>query len=216
MEKQVKRREFTFERKPARIRLARILEMLSAEALTEPEIAERLYLSQTGLWPYMKHLRETQQVYVAGWTRDAVAGQRTFPRAKYRTRTGNEKDRPKPKPLSDAQIAKRYRDRVKADPEKYERGYRRFKRNMATQQIRLRNLRRKQLIEAGFDPTAVQLGKVRVILTGNRRTPSPAEVERIIELREQGLIWKEVSARTGIPKSTCRTQYLRAKGELYD
>ena len=210
----MKRREFTFERKPAQVKLARILKMLSKEALTEPEIAERLFLSQTGLWPYMKHLRETQQVYVAGWTRDAVAGQRTFPRAKYRTRTGGEKDRPKPKPLSDAQIAKRYRDRVKADPEKYEQGYRKLKRNMATQQIRLKNLRRKQLIEAGFDPTAVQLGRVRVILTGERRTPSPNEVERIIELREQGLIWKEVSALTGIPKSTCRTHYLRAKGEL--
>lgn len=209
-----KRREFTFERKPAQLKLARILEMLSKEALTEPEIAERLFLSQTGLWPYMKHLRETQQVYVAGWTRDAVVGQRSFPRAKYRKRTGNEVDRPKPKPLTDAQIAKRYRTRVLADPDKYERGYKKLKRNMATQEIRLRNLRRKAIIDAGFDPTALAAGNVRVILTGNRRTPSPHEVERIIELRDQGMIWKEVSALTGIPKSTCRTHYKRATGEL--
>jgi len=203
------RRTYTFERGPARRNIERILELLDGQSLTEPEICQQLHMSPLNLKMYLNHLREQRMVHISSWTRRPVAGMRPFPRPLYRA--GSRRNAVKPKPKTDAEVARDYRKRVMANPDEYERGYRKIRAQRARQELRLRNQRMQQLAAAGFDPhTASLMG--RVMISEKRRTPTPAQVAEIIRLRDSGMYWKDVSAATGVPMSTARTHYLRVVG----
>lgn len=204
------RRTYTFERGPARRNIERILVLLGGKSLTEPEICQQLHMSPLNLKMYLNHLREQGKVHISSWTRRPVAGMRPFPRPLYRA--GSRRNAVKPKPKTDAEVARDYRKRVMANPEEYERGYRKIRAQRARQELRLRNQRMQELAAAGFDPHTLGLVNGRVVIGNTRRTPTPDQLAEIIRLRDSGMYWKDVSAATGVPMSTARTHYLRVVG----
>jgi len=100
----------SFTTETAALRIGRILEMLKREPMNVHEIAHELCISKRWAGAYLTHIKAKGLIRVCGWTRQIGE-----PTPRYEL--GSSPDVARPKPMTPAQIAKRYRKKVKADPE---------------------------------------------------------------------------------------------------
>lgn len=100
----------SFTTETAALRIGRILELLKREPMNVHEIAHELCISKRWAGAYLTHIKSKGLIRVCGWTRQIGE-----PTPRYEL--GSGADTARPKPMTPAQIAKRYRKKVKADPE---------------------------------------------------------------------------------------------------
>jgi predicted ArsR family transcriptional regulator len=105
--------ELTFTTAPARLRLARIKEVLQHECLTAAQLAAEVHISKRWVLPYITHLHDAGEIYIKDW---AVLGMGQ-PAAQYAL--GNLPDKPRPKPKTAKQRGRAYRKRIRADVERH-------------------------------------------------------------------------------------------------
>lgn len=111
--------EMTLERRPAQIKVKRLLDKLAQEPMTAPEIAQFLCLSLvTARTAYLPLLHARGQIHIKRWSRDAVAG--LGPRLRPVFTAGPGEDAPRP-PKSKSATHKRWYKKLKKDPVKYSR-----------------------------------------------------------------------------------------------
>lgn len=107
----------TLERTPSRIRVEKLLALLSEGELSRNEIAEKLCMSEASADRYLKFLRQAGKVYVKRWER-ATGPHGGMPTAFYIA--GDKEDGLRPKPLSKAeQSRKKYKRMKTEEPAKY-------------------------------------------------------------------------------------------------
>lgn len=201
----------TFETKRAQEILARILRMLSKKAMTRQEVVAALGMSYNGVLPYMQHLERTRQIYIEQWTREGSPGRQSYIRPRYRK--GNLPDAPKIGRYKNPNQWREFMKRVKADPEKYEGTITRLRRREVKRATDHRVRRMKALVESGYAvPGFGPLFPGRVMLGGERKTPSPYQISELVRLRDEGLLWREISEQVGVPQTTARNIYKRMKG----
>lgn len=204
-------RKRTFEQVPARLRIERILQLIATRSLTAAEIRHALYMSETAMREYIRHLRDTRQIYIAGWTRDAVCGLRPMLRPKYRA--GQRVDAPRP-PAKPAAISNReYRQRVMDNPERYARAYNTIRMNDARSANRRRGERIRRLAAAGYgDATTLGMMQGRILIGERVKSPTPQQIAEIIRLRDAGTTWRRIAESVGVSEITARKYYARIAG----
>lgn len=109
-------RPMTFTKRPALLRIERILAALAAKPMTTPELAEAIHLSSTWCAMYVKHLHSTKRIYISAWVYHVEGSDRMYPRAVYRP--GTHSDAFKPAPLTEAERGRRAWKLVRDDPER--------------------------------------------------------------------------------------------------
>lgn len=104
----------TFTSAQAKARIAKILRACG-NGLTRQKIEMILGLTRRTTLSYLVHLQATGQIYVCGWTREAIGY--FYPVPVYKT--GQGIDAPKPPPLDETAKQKRAWAKLKADPIRY-------------------------------------------------------------------------------------------------
>lgn len=100
----------SFTTETSALRMRRIIELLRNEPKNVHQIAHELCISKRWAGAYLTHMRSKGLIHICGW-------QRHIGEPTPRYELGSEPDKPRPKPMTPAQIAKRYRKKVKSDPE---------------------------------------------------------------------------------------------------
>lgn len=94
----------------AKLRMERIMQLLRREPMNKHQIATEMFLAPRWCGSYLTHMRKLGLIRICAWERHIGE-----PTPRYEL--GSEPDVARPKPLTPAQIAKRYRKKVKSDPE---------------------------------------------------------------------------------------------------
>ena len=108
----------SFTTEAARIKLAKIRELLKDKGMTAHELADAVPISKRWVQSYLNHLKDDERIYISSWTRDIDQCERMYPRPVYRGVTVR-KDAEKPVPLTKAQRQARKHKKMMADPIKY-------------------------------------------------------------------------------------------------
>ena len=100
----------SFTTETAALRIARILQLLKSQPCNVHQVATELCLSKRWAGSYLMHIKSKGLIRVCSWARHIGEPTPTY-------ELGSAPDAVRPKPMTAAQIAKRYRKKVKADPE---------------------------------------------------------------------------------------------------
>lgn len=100
----------SFKSETAKLRMSRIEVLLKQSPMNKHELATELCISTRWAGGYLSHMHKQGLIRVCSWTRHIGE-----PTPRYEL--GSAPDTARPKPMTPAQIAKRYRKKVKADPE---------------------------------------------------------------------------------------------------
>lgn len=204
-------RPLTFTRPVAKNNIANILKTLEKRGpLTMAELAEAICLSHVQTTQYINHLKGQQMIHIGGWTRESVAGLRTFLRAQYKAGPG--KDKPRPRPLTSRETVAAMRRRRKMDPDNNEHLVRSYKAALNKQMTQRRVASLRKLQEMGYPPHAALALRGLVRYGPRKKSPTPEQMDAIISMREAGMKWKEISEATGVPVSTAQANYVRLTG----
>lgn len=110
-----KQSQTTLERTPSRLKVEKLLALLAEREMTRAEIGEKLFLSESQAYRYMRCLCQQRKVYVKRWIRSEIGG---MPTAVYAA--GDRASAPRPRRLTKAEQARRQYQRMKREqPEKY-------------------------------------------------------------------------------------------------
>lgn len=195
----------TLESPRALAKIETILDLLAKAPATELQIRTAIRMTRPGLKPYLEKLMAEERIHITGNTRESQEGKRTYPRPIYAA--GKGKNTKPLAPKTKAQVARDYRKRRNANPDQYEQAINAMRARKQIQTLNYRIARTKRLQEAGYSiPGVVDLLQNRRVLNGTHaKTPTPAQITEIIELREAGMTWTDIAEAVGVHRTTaCR------------
>lgn len=201
------RRTMDFSRRPAKLKLQRILQALETHGpLTIPELMDYVPAVHRTMRMYLDYMQDQQMVHIGGWTRQRVKGLRSIPRAKYVAGPG--KNRPKPRPLTQVEARRRMYARAE-DPANFPDEHRAVRKDRAAKAHRYRKQRIEKLVAAGFPLEMARSYPMYIRAEGRFRSPTPDEVSEFIHQRDAGMSWAQVAQATGFSVATVRKYYKR-------
>jgi hypothetical protein len=112
--------DMSFTTEAARIKLAKIRELLKERGMTAHELAEAVPISKRWVQAYLNHLKDDERIYIHDWTHDVEQCERMYPRPIYRA-VRPRKDADKPAPLTKAQRQARKHQKMMGDTLSYAR-----------------------------------------------------------------------------------------------
>lgn len=203
--------KMNFTRQPAILRMKRITDVLRERGpLTPNELAPLVHCVVPTLGIYLKYMTEQGMIHIGGWTREAVAGLREFPRPQYQLGPG--KNKRKPRPFTNNEVARRLYARAKDDPENYPNAYRMFQRERIVRAQRSKHERIEHLAREGFPPAMARAASSKIRAGSRRRSPTPDQVSEVVRLRDAGHTWNSVASQTGVHRTTARDYYRKLTG----
>lgn len=110
--------DMSFTTEAARIKLAKIRELLREHGMTAAQLAEAVPMSKRWVQAYLNHLKDDERIYIHSWAHDIEQCERSYPRPIYRA-VIPRKDAAKPAPLTKSQRQARKHQKMMADPIKY-------------------------------------------------------------------------------------------------
>lgn len=103
---------YSFDSTPAKVKINKILTLLKDKQQCSLDISEAIHVSKSCVKCYIKYLLQEKLIYIDSWVL-CTKGKRTMFYAFYKT--GNLRNKTKPKPLTEAQKSKRFRNKMKKD-----------------------------------------------------------------------------------------------------
>jgi transcription initiation factor IIE alpha subunit len=110
--------DMTFTTEAAKIKLAKIRELLRDQSMTAHELAEAVPMSKRWVQAYLNHLKDDGRIYIPKWTKEVDQCERMYPRPFYRA-VRPPADAPKPAPLTRAERQARKHKKMMDNPVKY-------------------------------------------------------------------------------------------------
>jgi hypothetical protein len=98
------------------MRLSKIEQLLRGQALTAQEIADGVFLASVSTLVYIRQLKDAGRIYISGWVRRGSA----CPQWVAQYRWGSLPDKPKPAAKTGKEKCADHRERVAADPDRYD------------------------------------------------------------------------------------------------
>ena len=108
----------SFTQEAAKIKLAKIRELLKERGMTAHELAEAVPISKRWVQAYLNHLKDDERIYIHDWTHEVEQCERMYPRPIYRA-VKPRKDADKPAPLTKAQKQARKHQKMMNDTLRY-------------------------------------------------------------------------------------------------
>lgn len=183
---------FDFSSTRARIKLARILELVATEPLTNVSIAARLHTTSNNVNVYLRKLREDRQIFIADYDMDTFR-----PTAMWLK--GDAEDKPAPPPKTKAQIWLE----IKADPKRLARVHADQERLRIKKRGRVHTLRKIRVYDP---PLPVQVQQFVDAWPGSTATyiadkldASMLMVQRTLkQLKQDGVVCSRKKSRAGL------------------